>query len=34
MMIIKKIEKLKFAGVTAILAMTLFCITLITSFID
>ncbi|CAD8138964.1 unnamed protein product [Paramecium pentaurelia] len=34
MMIIKKIEKLKFAGVTAICAMSLFCITLITSFIS
>lgn len=33
MMVIKKIEKLKFAGVTAICAMSLFCITLITSFI-
>ena len=33
MMIIKKIERLKFAGITAVTAMTLFTITLISSFI-
>lgn len=34
MMCIKKIEKLKFAGITAIIAMTIFVISLITSFIN
>lgn len=33
MMIIKKIERLKFAGITAVTAMIVFTLTLITSFI-
>lgn len=34
MMVIKKIERLRYAGLVAVLAMTVFCVTVVISFIS